>query len=197
MAKNYIVTTYQSAELFLEEFKSESQKWHNIVRKQREKDEPKLEWTLKNTNLSYRETVKKVGELEIMIFEYYRLVRVAIVHRSASTEEKLVKKYDKLLDYQAQIFSMYDVEAPNRFDEINFDDFLLFSRVIKNIAFSLCEIAKPSNEALAADIDIKKFKKSIKNEKRFDNAIKGEIQTRYGITGQDAELILKLIHSDM
>jgi hypothetical protein len=35
--------------------------------------------------------------------------------------------------------------APNPYDAIGFDDFVLFARVTKRIALQLCKIARPSD----------------------------------------------------
>ncbi|MFP5113995.1 hypothetical protein ACSU64_16600 [Bacillaceae bacterium C204] len=59
MAKNYIVVTYQSAELFLEEYKSESQRLNNKVWKYEKDSESELTVALKNTNSTYQEALKK------------------------------------------------------------------------------------------------------------------------------------------
>lgn len=193
MAKNYIVVTYQSAELFLEEYKSESQRLNNKVWTYEKDSESKLTIALKNTNSTYQEALKNVGEVEVMLFEYYRYVRVAVVHRSAIAEDKLNKEFKRITKYKDKIRELYNVNGPNNFNKVNFDDFILFSRVIKKIAHSLCELGKPSTELIAEAIDYKKFKKFTNDTERLSNAIKGELGTRLGITGQEANLVLELI----
>ncbi|WP_410894260.1 hypothetical protein [Neobacillus sp. 204] len=84
---------------------------------------------------------------------------MAVVHRSAIAEDRLNKEFKRITEYKGKIKELYNLNGPNNFNEVNFDDFILFSRVIKKIAHSLCELGKPSTELIAEAIDYKKFKK--------------------------------------
>lgn len=71
---------------------------------------------------------------EYYLLDYYRLVRNAIVHKIVGEER--FKESDKLYDSHIlknlEYFkSTYGLEAPNKGNDINYDDFFLYTRAIK------------------------------------------------------------------
>jgi hypothetical protein len=149
----YILSVYQLAEGFIKNFTSE----HPLAKNwDKESDDDLLKSILKNIGPTYPEVVKKVGSFEIEVFDYYRNVRNRYVHPAidiSSNDKKANKLHQQAIgnpDYSR-------LNAPNIFNELSFDDFILFSRIIKKISVNLCRASKPTNQELAIAFTEKVF----------------------------------------
>lgn len=72
---------------------------------------------------------------EAKLFEYYRLVRVSLTHRTQQTIDKAVRDFEKFSPADLMHFKgSYTLEAPNPPERLTFDDFLLFTRATKYFA---------------------------------------------------------------
>ncbi len=133
-----ILSVYQFAEWFLDQFRREHPR--NI--REKKDGEDLLSYTLDAFN------IRKVdfGQLEYDVLDYYRRVRNHLLHTAIEPQKKtditqleniqqLIKEsqYSKLL-------------APNRIESLCFDDFILFSRVLKHAACTICTLACPTTE---------------------------------------------------
>lgn len=189
MAQNYIVIVYQSAEFFLKDFKSE----YETIYKLEPKSKGKENWfdlTLKYLPLTMEEKISKIGKHRIKIFNYYQVVRNKITHRFSFNGERIESAFGAIDAFRKEITEEYKTtNAPNKFDKINFEDFILFSRVTKDIAFSICQIVKPNNTILKDSINLKKFNKFLENPERMRFAMMGELRTRFGFDNEEADLI--------
>lgn len=111
-------------ENFLKTFKQLPGSPTNITEFAKKADDDWLEWTLKTSFSNSENDIKN----DIVICEYYRLIRNCIVHNgepSAELKNKfvLIKTADNPR-----------LNAPNRLDALTFDDQVLFSRAAYNVA---------------------------------------------------------------
>jgi hypothetical protein len=113
------------------------------------------------TKISRAVSLKRL--LEFDVCQYYRKVRNAAVHSDAKVkaakgdpklrqrveedaknrEEEEAKRGKKRENPRVRL------NAPSAYDEINFDDFILFSRCAKILAQELCLAVRPENAELA------------------------------------------------
>jgi hypothetical protein len=134
-------------------------------------------------------------------------------NRFAHSEEKDLKKLEnqcsKIGEYSRFYNSTFhSVDSPNNYDKIDFNDFLLFTNIVKHIGYTLCEKCKPANSQLADKIfklEVKvenKIIKPIKNifklkndPDRFSNAIGNLLNSNFGkINKTDREEIIQHIN---
>jgi len=124
ISKSYIVNIHSCFENFLKTFKQLPGSPTNITEFAKKADDDWLEWTLKTSFSNSENNIKN----DIVICEYYRLIRNCIVHNgepSAELKNKfaLIKTADNPR-----------LNAPNRLDALTFDDQVLFSRAAYNVA---------------------------------------------------------------
>jgi hypothetical protein len=145
-AQLYILSVYQQAEVFLRTFQREhpgSSLW-----KARKDGESRLHWILDClNNNSFITNCNEIGRHRFELFEYYRLVRNHFIHDPVNLRD-VDAKFNELREFKDQILAEYKLAAPNSYREQSFDDFMLFSRVVKHIAIELCRIGKPQDQEI-------------------------------------------------
>jgi len=138
---------------------------------------------------------------------------IRIRNRFAHSEEKDVKKLENLCSKITGYSSFYNstfhsLNSPNNYDKIDFNDFLLFTNIIKHIGYTLCEKCKPDNSQLAdkiSKLEVKvdnKIIKPIKNifklkndPDRYSNAIGNLLNSTFGkINKSDRDEIIQHIN---
>lgn len=192
ISHNYIVSTYQVIEDLFYQFKDEyndffDTKWSF----DKNSDDNLLIQTIKQISTKSK-ALAILGEHRVKIFDYYRNVRNKFSHTRIK-EDKINKEFLLLKDSISLIQSGYPkLNAPNDYNNISFDDFILFTRIIKDIVFeidALLDISEENilNYCLRKDI-LKKFQG---NEKRKTNALKGYLKTEFGIADEIADNIVK------
>lgn len=201
----YILSVMQQAEQFIDEFRKEyktyNPTWINKVGSETDFDN-----LLQNIFSSKRKGIDEIGEEVYYGFEYYRFVR----NRFAHSEEKDLKKLDKLCEKVIQFDDYYNSKfhsfnSPNKYKKVDFNDFLLFTNIIKHIGYTLCEKCKPDNSQLAERIakleiivdnktvkPIKSINKLKNNPKRYSNAIGNLLNSTFGkINSSDRDEIIQ------
>lgn len=83
----------------------------------------------------------KVGEERGELFEYYRLLRNFFAH-GLRERTKADEAFAKVQHHQQLVASQYHLNAPNRYDDLQIDDYLLATRLCKYIATDICRLAK-------------------------------------------------------
>ncbi|TQO36719.1 hypothetical protein GQ41_1302 [Arenibacter algicola] len=201
----YIMSVMQQAEQFIDEFRKEY-KTYNPTWTNKVDGETDFDNLLQNIFSSKGQGITEIGKEVYYGFEYYRFVR----NRFAHSEEKDLKKLNNLCKKVTEFTDYYNskfhsVNCPNSYEKIDFNDFLLFTNIIKNIGYTLCEKCKPDNSQLAEriakleiEIDNKTIKpiKSInklKNDpKRYSNAIGNLLNSNFGkINSSDRDKIIE------
>jgi hypothetical protein len=187
----YILSVYQSFELFLRTFKDEYCELYNVEN-----------WNLPNTNENLLlKIIKKVSNLskakriisesKIELFDYYRIVRNKYVHAYIESS-KVERAFIRINEHNEILNNQYPgLNAPNRFDEISFDDFILFTRVVKDIAIGLCKIIEPNSIDVYSNyyIGSNLFSNRNTNLDRKSKAIKADLKFRFGITKKSEEIV--------
>lgn len=168
----YILSVMQQAEQFIDEFRKEY-RTYNPIWIAKEDGETDFDNLLRNIFSSKGRGINEIGKEVYHGFEYYRLVR----NRFAHSEEKDLKKLEnqclKICEY-ADFYNstFHSVDSPNNYDKIDFNDFLLFTNIIKHIGYTLCEKCKPDNAQLADKISILEIKVENKTIKPLKNIFK-------------------------
>lgn len=124
ISKSYIVNVNSCLENFLKSFRQLPGSPTNITEIEKTKEEDWLEWTLNIAFSSIENDIKN----DVLVCEYYRLVRNCIVHNGESSatlknKRTLIKTADNSR-----------LNAPNGLDSLTFDDQVLFSRAAYNVA---------------------------------------------------------------
>lgn len=124
ISKSYIVNINSCFENFLKSFRHLPGSPTNITKIAKTREDDWLEWTLNTAFSNIEDGIKN----DIVICEYYRLIRNSIVHNgdsSAALKNKraLIKITDNPM-----------LNAPNGLDSLTFDDQVLFSRAAYNVA---------------------------------------------------------------
>lgn len=178
---SYLVFPYACFDKFLTDFRKDISELINLDFSIPKKNgETKLEFYLR---------VLKDGGITVdiqnqkPIFDYYRLIRNAVAHNQE--DQKECSRYYNQIDLKATKQMYPNLDPPNKFDKINFNDFITATANIKN----LCDILTISiekhidytkviaNQSLFPDID--NFKNRPKE--RLKTYINNCFKNKYGI----------------
>jgi hypothetical protein len=172
---------------------------------QRSDGESLLKSTLTSLIGGYDKGVKAVGRFEVDVAEYYRLVRNGFAHAGAEgAARKDVDALRKLVEKQGDSFSR--LNAPNLYSEIEFDDFILFTRVVKQLANKLCQAARPTNPDIVQmviklnesghhNVNFKKLVGQNPTPVRRRRVLAGLLRTLYGLQEDESTPIIELLLS--
>jgi len=192
ISHSYIVSTYQVAEDFFYQFKDEHNDFFDTKWSfDKDSEDNLLIQTIKQISTKNKALVI-LGEHRIQIFNYYRNVRNKFSHTRIK-DDKINKEFLLLKDNISLIQTDYPkLNAPNDYNNISFDDFILFTRILKDIISRinmLLDISEENilNYCLKNNI-LKKFQG---NEQRKSNALKGYLKTNFGIADEIADNILE------
>jgi hypothetical protein len=89
---------------------------------------------------------------EVDLFEYYRALRISVVHPSADTKAKAKGSFAKLSKHitEDDYFRVtYGRNAPHSPDAVNFEDFQLFTRSFKYLSNLLNQACNLSSQEIA------------------------------------------------
>ena len=181
--KLHIINVYEQLENYLEELIKEHP---DIKDKSRKRDkETDLDFIIRILN---KEEILK-NTIEYNIINYYRLVRNNFAH---SSNKNLDKYKNKIITNNTEYNSL---SAPNEFDKMIFDDFILFTRAIKKFAYLINKYCKLTDEQIITAIKKNykpKLNKFNNNDARKENLIKQLLIIDYNITDTTlVELIMK------
>jgi len=189
----YILSVLQQAEQFFDEFKKEYKTYYEKWI-EKESGDTDFDNVLLNIFNTTTQGINEIGEEVYLAFEYYRLVR----NRFAHSEEKDLKKLDSywskitgFSDFYSQSFHCSG--APNKYVNVDFNDFLLITNVVKHIGYTICEKCRPDNALLAKKIcelettvnekkinPIKNVMRLKDNKDRFLNALENLLNSTFG-----------------
>lgn len=196
LARNYIVTVYQSAECFLHDFRKEHRAIYGKDWIGDAADVDPLTVTLKN--LSSADPEAAIGEDLITRFQYYRIVRNWVVHTKESDSSKPKAKFDEIVPCSSARQELKSPLPPtNRPDALTFDDFICFSRVTKLIAEKICSMEKPPADHWLAVFPIARFKRFMTKPERMKNSIVGYLRTEYGMDSANARWIAEELYGSL
>jgi hypothetical protein len=196
----HLTTVHQEFESFLQSMMRE----HRGKAVELEKGDSLLKGTLKDAFGAYEAGVKKLGRFEVEIAEYYRLVRNSFAHDGSTVAAKAdIPRLRKLLEEQDDK-SYARLSAPHAVDSVDFDDFILFSRVSKRLASNFClewrptdkriaEMLKEQSESSESGIDFSRLGRIKQNEGQLRRTVSNGLRTMYSIEHDEAEPIVDIL----
>lgn len=190
-ARLQILAVYQQIEYFLVSFR----KTHpRKVEYSNQSNGDRLSRTLSSFNITSRE----VGQLEVDIFQYYRLTRNLIMHDPEGDQRKTHKRKCKDLQKQVLKSSFKNLSAPNLIEKLCFDDFVLFTRAGKQLAANLCEATSPTDDELVTyaqdNVTLnKKIKALSNNRKRCINLVACFFRERFSVSEERSKKLGRLV----
>lgn len=180
--KLHIINVYEQLENYLEEL---SEQHPNFKDKSSKKDkETDLDFIIR---ILKKEKVLK-NTIEYYIINHYRLIRNRFVH----SLNKDLNKFKNRITIENTEYS--SLSAPNEFNTMIFDDFILFTRAIKNFAKLINQYCQPTNEQIIITINENhkcKLSKFSNNIERKENLIKQLLKIDYNIS--DATLVTQIM----
>lgn len=193
-SQQFIVMLHQQWEHFLEDFKQE---WRKLTGNSYPESE-KLDFlrlTLQAVNVD--ESDSSIGLHRMALMDFFRIVRNRTVHSQQVDKRKDHKRsLDQLVLYRDQILHEFG-RVPSDYDDFAVDDVLLYSRLILQVAFSICLLCRPPAERIAALMreggQLKRFQKIANNDSRYRNAINGAIRTQFGLDRDEASKVVELM----
>lgn len=214
-SRTHIVVVHQSADQFLVEFQREHERLHGMRWKPPEDGVSPLKHALSNLGMKFSLAEKELGTIRCELFEYYRAVRNLVTHRDdpaddddeASTDPGVERagRRRRRLDRQLSNFCNAFAEelpafrkrldAPNAIDDVHFDDFVLCTRNLKEIACAMSRLGTPSDSRILASIQdaIDRFYGlEPHNPERVRRRIATEIRSRHGVDRLNSERIASL-----
>lgn len=141
-----ILAVYEIAEDFMRSLRRESK----VTWTDNKQGEDYLTWYWRNLPIASRENER--GILLKDLFDYYRRVRNEFMH-SKQEAGKLAKSAAALALAKQHVPDFSKLKAPTAYDEIGFDDVVLFTRVTKELGEFLCKCLKPSEKNLPAILE--------------------------------------------
>ena len=177
ISRSYIVNVHLCFETFLKEACTQVKKYGRREYKEKTQNQSWLECAINNIiSDNLPENMKEICDL----CEYYRLVRNSAVHDLCDVNDH-VKEYKKLQNYNFKVETKFvKLVAPNEYDRIIFDDFVMFARSSVELATYLFENIPYDYEKiiLSAPDSLKSVWKRYTRE-RCENAIKAYINTLF------------------
>lgn len=171
-----VLSSYQYLDEFLSCFRKEHPRKES---RKREDREDLLTFVMGAYNVSKND----VGLLEFEILDYYRLVRNQLMHNPSLEQDKVHKSQAaRILENKKDNYST--LSAPNHMDAIQFDDFILLTRVIKHFSRVLCSRTTPTDSEWASLILkdselVKNLRAFSGNNKRIKDKMKSYLLTNY------------------
>jgi hypothetical protein len=179
----HIVNVYERFEKYLEELIKEHPDL--IDKNNKVKDETILDYILRKLNKGELKST-----LDYLIINHYRIVRNIFVHSS----DKETTKYENRIDNEIKESDYKNLKAPNNIGTLVFDDFILFTRAIKNFAKSINQQCPLTDEQMIMAIKENykaKLAKFSNNPKRKKSLMIQLLKLDYNIT--DEKLIAALL----
>lgn len=203
----YVLSVSQQGDQFLTEFEKEYKEYYPEKTWQKNTEKTVLYNVLMNVFGSEALAFHHLSEAVFQGFEYYRLIRNLVAHSENYKVSKITNQYNLTIGFQADLQEKYHLNGGlNAYTDINYDDFLMITNIVKNIGYCLCKHSTPSNQRVAeilvklqnenGDIIIKGLSKLKNNEIRFENAVLSLLHTSFGrFSSTDKEEIVKNVKS--
>lgn len=141
--------------------------------------------------------INNIDEYLIDTFNYYHQLRVYFSHKKTVSLGEIVSKRKKAIKHFDQnLLDKYKVkQAPKKLENIDFEDYFLFTQIAKDLALKISSIGYPEPNGLAQTEEIKKFNKYKDNQERLNKSIERALITDFGyIKENDSDdLVEKII----
>jgi hypothetical protein len=192
-ARLELLAVYQQADNFFRLFRKHHPR---VVSFSRDSDDDVLTATLE----AFKVKVAQVGQLEHDLFQYYRGARNLIMHDPAGEQRKTHKRSQATLLNAVKQSAYSALNAPNVVEQFAFDDFMLFTRALKQLAANLCEATNPTDEelasaALAEKPLMGKLRSLGERSARREQTVAGFLRERYSVPAARAQQVASLVLS--
>ena len=196
----YILSVYQQAEDFFTEFRREHPDGSTWGK--RNDKESQLAGLMRVLSLNELGLDPDGQGIRCKIFEYYRLIRNRFMHTSVN-EKQLSTALKDIEDHSVSVDNEFRVNAPNSYNSVRFDDFILFSRVTKDIAQQLCYVKKPLVSGIVEmlikrskaeddlDVNLKGLKVFANNPNRLRKALSRLLKSQYNLQESEVDAIME------
>lgn len=171
----YIVSVFQVFEEFLNQLYSFLREY-GVYNKDKDPSTSMLKH-IHLTLMGMRRT-SETPYLYYSICDYYRFVRNLCAH--ADNINKVQNAYQKLSERKIEIDNLFQrLVAPNEYDNIKFDDFILYSRATKKLAEMYMDNIEYDVDKVVANFDIERFRVFRNNSKRLKKAIETALKFKF------------------
>lgn len=185
----YIVCVSQHFESFLKSFQNHLKEYAIVYRPKT--DGEALLTCICSAILDLKNTATD-SYLLYLLCDYYRLIRNHSAHIGNTTNLNGV--FAELNTRRADLGRLFPrLNAPSSFDEINFDDFILYSRAAKRLGSILIDKAEYNIDRIIADIDLKSFMKYKNDPLRLHNALINGVRSKYPMSDTQVALTVAKI----
>ena len=183
-----IVNIYSGFDLFLSTFRKEFYHLREIEWKAEKSDTPFSELQ-RNLDLKNFRDTERIIQPQIVVIDYYRLARNAIVHPSQDNKISVQKFFEKKEPSINRVRIHYEMRsAPNKFDELNFHDVKLASRILLDVLRIIDAALDPGDRRLREMVPFSSWARYDTIRQR--NAAINFLKQNYGISQERAEKIL-------
>lgn len=187
----YIASVQQYAEYFFYKFKLDYEELFDFKIELGDSNDAFLEKLITKLPYNKKKLLTEVGEVHYDIIKYYKKVRNKYSHYFQISDSSIKTEFDKLLLKKEEIIEKYELtNVPNDYENLNFNDFMLFTRALKYFANNLCDFIKPNDDLIIEHLKRKKFKLNLLNkETRYKTALKMYLMHEFGIEDSNIDYI--------
>ena len=186
-----IANVYHHAEAFFYGLQSEynkisGTKWHF------ESGTTKLKQVLDFFSSQDRfNNIDRIDDYLIDVFDYYHYLRVQFSHKKTTSDQTSIQKWRKACDsLNEKILDDFRIQSrPKLKNEVDFDDFFLFTQVTKKLALKLSCFCYPTVKGLSQISEIKKQKRH-QNKERIISGITNYLLSEYGFETENQTDVL-------
>lgn len=180
ISRTYIVNINLCFETFLREVYELLKKYGLNEIKSKNQNDSWLDCILNNVSIPETQSSKNAI---IDLCNYYRLVRNSAVHDKFELDRHKVE-YSMLKKYTYNTEAKFSkLNAPNNYDYIQFDDFVMFSRACQELAAYIYSSLEFNYVKIAKDIPDELIVKwlGFNNRQRLENAVRLYINSKFKI----------------
>lgn len=175
---SYIVNIHLCFESFLTELGDHAKKYGVNAVSKPEKGETPLSYAERTVLVSSSKEITS----RIKLCDYYREVRNTAVHDPKNEGRRVNAAFNKLKKYSYKTDAKYaKLEAPNPFDSITFDDFVMFARTCNELANCFYNDLQYSYEKIIDSMEMARIVKlcCYNNQQRGMNALAKYIESEF------------------
>jgi hypothetical protein len=186
-----LIGVTQTFEVFLDSFIEAHPRIRS--REGRKPRELLLDFVIRKLDLSTEVRLDLKKSIDYSIYSYYRQIRNDIAHK-ALKDTALPGSNRKLEELRAACVSnekYAQLAAPNDIRCLTFDDYVLFTRITKNLAAQLCQAGALTESELIDWLRERRIKRG--SVQRQENSMKTLLRISFGIDLEVAEKLAKRI----
>jgi hypothetical protein len=189
-----IANVFVAFEFFMKQYKFDHERLHDSTWTVYEK-KSELDVAVLNVFSNQRRAVDAIGEMQLELCRYYRLVRNATLHFDSAG--KVEEQFLKVKMFKEEATRKYQTikSAPNPPAHLKRDDYQLCIRVAQDVAWELSKAARPTDSRLIGVLktECEPLRKRIQEHAKLDAAIRRYVEQTYGFDREEAAIIARQI----